>query len=78
MNTKTLSIVGLVLSFVFPVAGIIVSAICLNKYKTENITDGKNLATAGLVIGIVMTVLGIITSIISFAVLGAMANELMR
>ncbi len=78
MNTKTLSIVGLVLSFVFPVAGIIVSAICLNKYKTENITDGKNLAMAGLIIGIVVTVLGIITSIVSFAILGAAANAMMQ
>ncbi len=78
MNTKTLSIVGLVLSFVFPVAGIIVSVICLNKYKTENITDGKNLAMAGLIIGIVVTVLGIITSIVSFAILGAAANAMMQ
>ncbi len=77
MNTKTISIVGLVLSFVFPVAGIIVSAICLKKYKNEGVTDGKSFATAGLVIGIVLTVLGIVGSIIFMTFFSALFNEML-
>ncbi len=77
MNTKTLSIVGLVLSFVFPVAGIIVSAICLKKYKTESSSDGKDLAMTGLIIGILMTMSLIFSSIIIIYTMNTVANEFM-
>ena len=52
-SPKTLAIVGFVLSFLIPIAGLIVSGIALNKYKQTGETDGKGFATAGLVIGIV-------------------------
>lgn len=77
MNTKTLSIVGLVLSFAFPPAGIIVSAICLKKYKTESSTDGKDLAMTGLIIGILMTMSLIFSSIIIIYTINTVANEFM-
>ncbi|MDE6031517.1 MAG: DUF4190 domain-containing protein [Oscillospiraceae bacterium] len=54
-NNKTLAIVGLVLSFIFPVVGIIISAVALNKMKQSGVEEGKGLATAGLVLGIVFT-----------------------
>lgn len=60
METKTLSIIGLVFSFIFPIVGIIISAICLNRYKTEGVTEGKGLAVAGLIIGIAVMVISII------------------
>ncbi len=70
MDTKTLSIVGLVLGILFPVAGIIVSAVALNKMKQGNVPmdangnpDGKNLAMAGLIIGIILTALSLVGSI---------------
>ncbi len=77
MNTKTLSIVGLVLSFAFPPAGIIVSAICLKKYKTESSSDGKDLAMTGLIIGILMTMSLIFSSIIIIYTMNTVANEFM-
>ncbi len=74
MDTKTLSIVGLILGIVIPVAGIIVSAIALNKMKQEGNLENKNIAMAGLIIGIVMTALTIIGSICMVCVsLGAIA-----
>lgn len=70
MDTKTLSIVGLVLGILFPVAGIIVSAVALNKMKQGNVAmdangnpDGKNLAMAGLIIGIILTALSVVGTI---------------
>ncbi len=63
-NNKTMAIVGLVLSFIIPIAGIIISAITLNKIKANGDPDNcKGLATAGLIIGIVITALAIVSSI---------------
>ncbi len=74
MDTKTLSIVGLILGIVIPVVGIIVSAIALNKMKQEGNLENKNIAMAGLIIGIVMTALTIIGSICMVCVsVGAIA-----
>lgn len=82
MDTKTLSIVGLVLGILFPIAGIIVSAVALNKMKQGNCTmdasgnpDGKNLAMAGLIIGIVLTALSVVGAICGVCMsLGAIAS----
>lgn len=60
MNTKSMAILGLVLSFLVPVAGIIVSAIALKQFKDSGESDGKGLAIGGLVVGIIFTVLSII------------------
>lgn len=56
MDTKILSVVGLVLAFLVPLAGIIISAVALNKMKQYGTRDGKEFAALGLVIGIIMTV----------------------
>ncbi|HEY5788896.1 MAG TPA: DUF4190 domain-containing protein [Microlunatus sp.] len=64
---RTMGIVGLVLSIVGffcgvgAIAGIIVSAIALNKSKAAGFKN--NLALAGLIIGIVSLVLGVIVGI---------------
>lgn len=60
MDNKTLAIVGLVLSFIFPLVGLIISAVALNKMKQSGVEEGKGLATAGLVIGIVLMVIYVI------------------
>ncbi len=56
---SVMAIVGLVLAFVVPVVGIIVSAIALAKIG-KNGQKGRGLAIAGLVIGLINTVVGII------------------
>jgi hypothetical protein len=64
---RTMGIVGLVLSVIglfcgiSAIAGIIVSAIAMNKSKTAGFKN--NLALAGLIIGVVSLVLGVIISI---------------
>lgn len=61
-NEKTLAIVGFVLSFIVSLAGLIVSAIALNKYKQTGATEGKGFATAGLIISIVSMALTVLIS----------------
>lgn len=73
MDTKTLSIVGLVLGILVPVAGIIVSAIALNKMKQTGVEDGKGMAMAGLIIGIVLTAIYILIVACSTCVVGLAA-----
>ncbi len=66
---QTLSILGLIFSFVCAIAGLILSVIALKKYKTQTNQDGKGMATAGLVISIVSvagSILSFFTVFISF------------
>lgn len=51
---KTLGIIGLVCAFLFPLVGIILSAIGLSKSKKVGMSNG--LALAGLIISIVGTI----------------------
>lgn len=62
---KTLGIVGLVLAFVFSLAGIIVSAIALKKSKEAGFQN--TIAKVGLILSIVLFVLGVIGVIASVA-----------
>ena len=57
---QTLSVLGFVFSFFCALAGLIISAIALKKYKTQTVQDGKGLAVAGLVISIVSVAISII------------------
>lgn len=61
-NDKTLSIVGLVLAFLIPVAGIVVSAIALYKSKKNSFKNG--LALTGLILSIMFTIIGAVVSVI--------------
>lgn len=62
-NNKTIAIVGLVLGILVPVAGIIVSAIALNKIKVTGDVENAGLAKAGLIVGIILTALSIVGAI---------------
>lgn len=64
-NNKTMSIVGLVLGILVPVAGIIVSAIALKKIQETGDTENAGMAKAGLIIGIVLTVISVVTAVCS-------------
>ena len=55
---KTLGIVGLVLAFVFSLAGLIVSIIARNQSKAAGVTNTP--ANVGLVLSIVFLVLSVI------------------
>jgi hypothetical protein len=69
---KTLGIVGLVLAFVFSLAGLIVSIIARNQSKAAGVENTP--ATIGIIvsiIGLVIGVIAIIANIALFATLGA-------
>lgn len=59
---KTLGIVGLILAFVFSLAGLIVSIIANNQSKAAGYKNG--LAKAGIILSIVFLVIGVIVTII--------------
>lgn len=53
---KTLGVIGFICAFFCQIAGIILSAISLKKYKEQKDQDGKGLAIAGLILSILITV----------------------
>jgi hypothetical protein len=68
---KTLGIVGLVLAFVFSLAGLIVSIIARNQSKAAGVPNTT--ATIGIVVSIIGLVIGaivVIANIALFATLG--------
>jgi hypothetical protein len=69
---KTLGIVGLVLAFVFSIAGLIVSIIARNQSKAAGVPNGP--ATAGIILSIIFLVLGVIFTIIYVVFLGAVIS----
>ncbi len=60
---RTLGVVGLVLAFLVPLVGAIVSAVALSQSKKAGYPN--TLARVGVIVGAVLTVLGLIISIIS-------------
>jgi preprotein translocase subunit SecG len=66
---KTLGIVGLVLDFIFPLLGLILSIVAQSQSKAAGVPNTP--AKVGVILGIVFIALGIIFSIIGIAV-GAM------
>src|SRR3954469_16996948 len=71
-RTNTLAIVGLVLSFVVSIAGVICSHIALSQIKRTG-EAGRGLAIAGLIVGYVFTAFGAlyIIGVIIFVVFAA-------
>jgi hypothetical protein len=65
---KTLGIVGVVLAFLLPLVGLIVSIVARGQSKRAGVTNGA--ATAGIIISIIIMVIGVILAIV-FAVAGA-------
>jgi hypothetical protein len=68
-----LSIVGFILSFIFPLIGLIISAIAWRKSREEGTKVG--LAKAGTIIGAVLFVIGIIANIVLLNQYGPMMNS---
>jgi hypothetical protein len=62
---KTLGIVGLVLAFLVPLAGLIVSIIASGQSKKAGVPNGP--AKAGIILSIIFMVLGLIFAILYFA-----------
>ncbi len=67
---NTLAVVGLVLAFIMPLVGLIISIMAKKKAEELN-GDGKGLATAGLIVSIVYMVIAVISVIIVMALIGA-------
>jgi hypothetical protein len=68
-----LSIAGFILSFIFPLIGLIISAIAWRKAREEGTKVG--LAKAGTIIGAVLFVIGIIANIVLLNQYGPMMNS---
>jgi len=67
---RTLGIVGLILAFVFSLAGLIVSLIARGQSKRAGVPNGP--ATAGIILSIIFLVLGLITIILMFTAFGTL------
>lgn len=74
-KTNTMAIVGLILAFVFNIAGLIISIIARNQIKQTG-EGGAGLALAGIIISAVSIVLSIAYFIFVFAVLVPAAGDL--
>ena len=68
---KTLGIVGLILAFVFALAGLIVSAIARSQSKKAGVKNTP--ATVGLVLSIIFLIIQIIWVIVAIAGIGTLA-----
>jgi len=66
---KTLGIVGLVLAFLFPLAGLIVSIIARNQSKAVGVENTP--AKVGLILSIIFLVLGVLFTILWFGIFAA-------
>jgi hypothetical protein len=66
---KTLGIVGLVLAFLFSLAGLIVSIIARNQSKRAGVSNGP--ATAGIIISIIGIIITVI--VVGLSIAGAVA-----
>lgn len=73
-KTNTLAIVGLILAFVFSLAGLIVSIIARGQIKRTG-EGGAGLALAGIIISIVGIVIGAIVIIANIALFAALSSS---
>jgi hypothetical protein len=70
---KTLGIVGLILAFFIPLAGLIVSIIARNQSKAAGVENTP--AKVGFILSIVFLILGVIIAIIYFVVIAAAVSS---
>lgn len=71
---KTLGIVGLVLSILVPIAGLIVSIIAKKKSEAAGFTNNTP-AKVGVILGWILTILGVIVTIIYIIAFVALLNS---
>lgn len=69
-KTNTMSIVGFVLSFLIPIAGLICSIIARKKCREEGL-GGDGLALAGIIISAVSMALSLLAIIIYISMIGS-------
>ncbi len=69
-KTNDIAIAGLILSFMIPIVGLVLSIIGLEKSKEIN--NGKRLSIAGIVISAVFTIISIINLIKLFGLLSTL------
>jgi hypothetical protein len=70
---KTLGIVGLILAFFIPLAGLIVSIIARNQSRAAGVENTP--AKIGLILSIVFLILGVIIAIIYFVAIAAAVSS---
>jgi len=68
-STNVLAIVGFILSFFVPLAGLICSAIAMKQLKTSG-EGGKGFATAGVVISSVVVGIVVLYLMLAFCIVG--------
>jgi len=66
-QTNNMALIGLILAFVVPVAGLVVSIIA-RKQCLERGEDGANLAKAGVIVGAVYCALAFVTVVASLVI----------
>lgn len=71
---KTLGIIGLVLCFVFSLAGLIISIIAKKKSEAAGFTDNTP-AKVGVILGWIFTILGVIGAVIYVILIIAIINS---
>jgi hypothetical protein len=59
----TMSLLGFILAFFFPLAGLIISAVAYNRMKVTEDERSTSYAKAGLILSIVMLIVDFIASI---------------
>lgn len=69
-STSPLAIVGLVLAFLLPLVGAIISLVALGQTDAGK-RGGRGLAIAGAIIGFLLTIVGIVVAVFTFIAAGA-------
>lgn len=70
-SQKTLAIVGIILAFLFPLIGLIVSIVARSNARQAGDQSSANLAKIGIILGAVMIGISLVVPIIIFVIVGA-------
>ncbi|GAA1851422.1 hypothetical protein [Myceligenerans crystallogenes] len=73
---KTMGVVGLILAFIAPLIGLIVSIIAQNKSKAAGFQNG--LAKGGIIVSIIVMVLAIVATIIMVVLAAQVGTDAMQ
>jgi preprotein translocase subunit SecG len=70
-SQKTLAIVGIILAFLFPLIGLIVSIVARSNARQAGDQSSAHLAKIGIILGAVMIGISLVVPIIIFVIVGA-------